>query len=142
MTEVGDTPKVLAMERTERPCDRYERISLIGRVGGRPIRVPLARVAAMPALTRSRINEASNSAKLPNSCMSSRPVGVVRSMLSFKLIKLTPSASHSDNVFTRSFNERKSLSIFQTTTWLILRAFASLSSLCSAGRLVFVPERP
>jgi len=93
-------------------------LSLItaGSLKGRPKRVPAARDAAMPALTRSTMSSRSYSARVASMFSISRPVDVVGSMPSEMDRTAIPESRRPLTVFSTSIKERPRRSIRQTTT--------------------------
>ena len=78
-----------------------------------PIR-PSARAAASPAQVRSTINSRSISARAPITWKKKRPIGVLVSILSVRLLKLMPRLRKSSISETRFRILRPSLSSFHT----------------------------
>jgi hypothetical protein len=74
---------------------------------------PSSRARAKPKRVLSRIISLSNSAKLPKTCVSIRPTGVVVSIASVKLRKPAPISSNRLIICSRSESERVSRGLFE-----------------------------
>lgn len=125
------------------PIDRPEARNFMtasrSTTGGRPRRIPLALAWARPAMQRSRIRLASNSAKAATICSMRRPLLVPMSILSRRDISSTSYSVSSWILRTRCLRLRANRSNFHTTTRSNFRSLASFISRWNAGRPVVRP---
>ena len=105
--------------------------------GGLPPLRPLALAEVKPSFVRCTVKSRSNWHRAERTVTSSLPVGVLMSMLSFRLISTTPCFSKCSTSASKSFVERPNLDRLSITTVSPLRSLSS--SLSNSGLLRFVP---